>query len=72
MPKVSVLLTNYNGEKHLDEAISSVLAQTYTDFEFIIIDDASTDSSKAIIDRYKDVMVLCQDLVQVKMRFSSS
>lgn len=49
MPKVSVLLTNYNGEKHLDEAISSVLAQTYTDFEFIIIDDASTDSSKAII-----------------------
>ena len=50
MPKVSVLLTNYNGEKHLDEAISSVLAQTYTDFEFIIIDDASTDSSKAIID----------------------
>ena len=55
MPKVSVLLTNYNGEKHLDEAISSVLAQTYTDFEFIIIDDASTDSSKAIIDRYKDV-----------------
>lgn len=38
MPKVSVLLTNYNGEKYLDEAISSVLAQTYTDFEFIIID----------------------------------
>ena len=57
MPKVSVLLTNYNGEKHLDEAISSVLAQTYTDFEFIIIDDASTDSSKAIIDRYKDVRI---------------
>ena len=57
MPKVSVLLTNYNGEKHLDEAISRVLAQTYTDFEFIIIDDASTDSSKAIIDRYKDVRI---------------
>lgn len=57
MPKVSVLLTNYNGEKYLDEAISSVLAQTYTDFEFIIIDDASTDSSKAIIDRYKDIRI---------------
>ena len=57
MPKVSVLLTNYNGEKYLDEAISSVLAQTYTDFEFIIIDDASTDSSKEIIDRYKDIRI---------------
>lgn len=32
MPKVSVLLTNYNGEKYLDEAISSVLAQTYIGF----------------------------------------
>ncbi len=44
MPKVSVLLSNYNGDKHLDESISSVLSQTYKDFEFIIVDDASTDS----------------------------
>lgn len=39
MPKVSVLLSNYNGDKHLDESISSVLSQTYKDFEFIIVDE---------------------------------
>ena len=54
MSKVSVLLSNYNGVKHLDEAISSVLNQTYKDFEFIIIDDASTDSSKKIIESFHD------------------
>lgn len=57
MPKVSVLLSNYNGEKHLDEAILSVLNQTYKDFEFIIIDDASTDFSKKVIESYEDVRI---------------
>ena len=52
MPKVSVLLSNYNGDKHLDESISSVLSQTYKDFEFIIVDDASTDSSRKVIENY--------------------
>ena len=37
MPKVSVLLANYNGEKHLHEAIESVLEQTYQDFEFVMM-----------------------------------
>lgn len=54
MPKVSVLLANYNGEKHLHEAIESVLEQTYQDFEFVIIDDASTDSSRKVIENYHD------------------
>lgn len=54
MPKVSVLLSNYNGDKHLDESISSVLSQTYKDFEFIIVDDASTDSSRKVIGNYHD------------------
>ena len=54
MPKVSVLLSNYNGDKHLDESISSVLSQTYKDFEFIIVDDASTDSSRKVIVNYHD------------------
>lgn len=54
MPKVSVLLANYNGDKHLDEAVSSVLNQSYDDFEFIIIDDASTDLSRTIIENYND------------------
>ena len=48
-PLVSVLLPVFNGEKYLAEAIESILTQTLTDFEFIIIDDGSTDGSAAII-----------------------
>lgn len=55
VPKVSVLLANYNGDKHLNEAVSSVLNQTYDDFEFIIVDDASTDSSRKSIESYYDI-----------------
>ena len=54
MPKVSVLLSNYNGDKHLDDSISSVLSQTYKDFEFIIVVDASTESSRKVIENYHD------------------
>ena len=43
IPKVSVLMPNYNCEKYLSESIESVLNQTFKDFEFIIIDDCSTD-----------------------------
>lgn len=42
----------YNTEKYLGEAIESILVQTFTDFEFIIVDDASTDNSPAIIEEY--------------------
>lgn len=49
MPKVTVLMAVYNGEKHLREAIESILGQTFRDFEFLIIDDGSTDSSREII-----------------------
>lgn len=55
MPKVSVLLANYNGDKHLNEAVSSVLNQTYDDFEFNIVDDASTDSLRKNIESYYDI-----------------
>jgi len=51
-PLVSILMPNYNCEKYLDEAINSVLKQTYTNFEFIIIDDASTDNSWNIIKKH--------------------
>jgi glycosyltransferase involved in cell wall biosynthesis len=54
MPKVSVILPVYNGEKYLREAIGSILSQTYEDFEFIIINDGSTDKSEEIILSYKD------------------
>src|SRR3989339_4967 len=53
-PRVSVLMSVYNGEKHLGEAIQSILNQTYTDFEFIIVDDGSTDSTRNIINSFDD------------------
>ena len=42
-PKVTVLTCVYNGLPYLKEAIDSTLSQTYSDFEYLIIDDASTD-----------------------------
>ncbi len=52
-PIISVLLPIYNGEKYLAEAIDSILAQTVTDFELIVINDGSTDNSLAILQHYQ-------------------
>ena len=51
-PAVSVLMSVYNGEDYLVSAVDSVLGQTYRDFEFIIIDDASTDSTADILNMF--------------------
>lgn len=51
-PKISVVMPVYNSEKYLRESIESILDQTFTDFEFIIVDDQSTDSSWQIIQEY--------------------
>lgn len=45
MPKVSVLMASYNHGRYIEEAVTSVLAQSFTDFELIIVDDASADNS---------------------------
>lgn len=52
MSKVSVIVPVYNAEKYLREAIESVLHQTYTDFELLLINDRSTDRSKEICKEY--------------------
>jgi len=51
-PLVSIIMPCYNAERFLKKAIESMLNQTFTDFEFIIIDDCSTDRSAAIIHEY--------------------
>ena len=53
-PSISVIMPVYNAEKYLNKAIDSILNQTYKDFEFIIIDDGSTDNSLQIIESYTD------------------
>jgi glycosyltransferase involved in cell wall biosynthesis len=53
-PAVSVLMAVFNGEAYLREAIQSILSQTLTDFEFLIVDDGSTDSSRAIVESFDD------------------
>ena len=58
MPLVSVILTSFNHEKYIREAIDSVLQQTFKDFELIIWDDASEDNSWEIINSYLDDRVL--------------
>ncbi len=54
MPKVTVLMPVYNGEKFLREAIDSILNQSFSDFELIIINDGSSDSSLSIVNSYDD------------------
>jgi glycosyltransferase involved in cell wall biosynthesis len=54
MSKVSVILPVYNGEKYLREAIDSILAQTFSDFELLLLNDGSTDASESIIQSYAD------------------
>lgn len=54
MPKVSVIVPNFNHAPYLKERIDSVLSQTYADFELILLDDCSSDRSQQIIEAYRD------------------
>lgn len=58
MPLVSVIMPVYNGAKYIDEAIESILHQTFSAFEFIIIDDGSTDDTVQHIKRFNDPRIL--------------
>lgn len=53
-PRVTVFIPAYNAERYIGEAIESILAQTFTDFELLLIDDASTDRTPAVIADFAD------------------
>lgn len=53
MPQVSVIIPNYNHAPYLKQRVESVLAQTFEDFELIILDDKSTDNSREVLDGYR-------------------
>lgn len=57
-PIVTVLMTVYNGGEYLKESIRSVLSQTFKDFEFLIINDCSTDNSVEIIESFNDERII--------------
>lgn len=54
MPTISIITVCYNAEKEIERTIKSVVSQTYTDKEYVIIDGASSDSTIHIVDKYKN------------------
>lgn len=60
MLKFSIIIPVYNSEKYLEQCVNSILKQDYTNFEIILIDDESTDSSAKICDEFtsKDARVI--------------
>jgi glycosyltransferase involved in cell wall biosynthesis len=57
-PLVSIIMTVYNAEEYIQTSIDSIINQTFTDFEFIIIDDGSNDKSSDIIKSIKDPRII--------------
>ena len=72
VPTISVIMPVYNGEPYLHEAIESILNQTYSDFEFIIINDGSTDQSLSIIQEYAKKDLRIATITQENMGLTKS
>lgn len=62
MPKVSIIIPTYNHAEYVTRAINSALAQTYKNFEIIIVDDGSTDNTREVLTPYMDkIKYICQE-----------
>jgi glycosyltransferase involved in cell wall biosynthesis len=64
LAKLTVLMTVYNGETYLRETIDSILGQSFTNYKFLILDNASTDGSREIISSYNDSRIHLEELTQ--------
>lgn len=71
-PKISVIVPVYNTEKYLRHCIDSILAQTFTDFELLLIDDGSNDTSGSICDEYSRTDVRIKSVHKVNGGVSSA
>ena len=60
-PKVSILVPVYNAEKFIADTISAVLAQTFTDFELILLDDNSSDNTQQVISAFNDKRIIYKE-----------
>src|SRR5579862_5259447 len=54
MPRVSVIIPAYNAARYLPSSIESVMAQTYQDWEIVVVDDGSTDNTKTVLSSYQE------------------
>ena len=69
-PLITVYITNHNYGKYLNRAIKSVLVQSFKNFELIVIDDGSNDSSEKIIKRYNNHKKKLKDISDQSISFS--
>ena len=54
MPKISILMASHNGEKFIRQSLDSIINQTFSDFELIVINDASSDKTAEILKEYAE------------------
>lgn len=72
MPEISVIIPCYNQEKYIAECLDSVLAQTFTDYEVIVVNDGSTDNSAEIIKKYAEKYPQIKLINQVNQGLSAT
>ena len=65
-PRISIIMPAYNASDFIREAVDSILAQTFRDFELIILNDGSTDDTQAIVESYEDERIRLVNKVEFR------